>query len=102
MTEGLLVDQEALRAEVLDKYREVATSPSGSYHFHTERALANRLGYDVDALDSPPEEAELSTCTAMRSWPESPSEAPSCNRRRRASPGPAGQRGLRGARLPVQ
>ncbi|TMM20411.1 MAG: hypothetical protein E6G01_00485 [Actinobacteria bacterium] len=47
MTEELLVDPEALRAEVRDKYRQVAGAPDGNYHFHTGRALAARLGYEL-------------------------------------------------------
>ena len=40
-------------AEVRSKYREVATNPHGTFHFHTGRPLAARLGYEsvlVDAL----------------------------------------------------
>ncbi|MDP6706789.1 MAG: methyltransferase domain-containing protein [Alphaproteobacteria bacterium] len=40
------VDAEALREEVKAKYREVAAEPDGTYHFHTGRPLAARLGYD--------------------------------------------------------
>jgi SAM-dependent methyltransferase len=57
MTEDVLVDQEALRAEVRDKYRAVARDPHASYHFHTGRALAARLGYEPNVLDDLPEEA---------------------------------------------
>jgi SAM-dependent methyltransferase len=42
-----LPDAAALRAEVREKYRQVAADPSGSYHFLTGRALAERLGYDA-------------------------------------------------------
>jgi SAM-dependent methyltransferase len=48
------VDTARLRAEVRAKYREVAVDPGATYHFHTGRTLAARLGYDlatVDALD---------------------------------------------------
>src|SRR4051812_18782478 len=45
-SEELLVDPGALREQVMDKYREVAADPGGSFHFHTGRALAARLGYD--------------------------------------------------------
>jgi arsenite methyltransferase len=48
------VDGTALRAEVRDKYRQVATDPDGSYHFHTGRALAHRLGYDPAAVKALP------------------------------------------------
>jgi arsenite methyltransferase len=51
------VDSEALRAEVRAKYRQVAVDPGGSYHFHTGRALAERLGYDPDILGALPERA---------------------------------------------
>lgn len=40
-------DADALRDEVRKKYREVATDPHGSYHFHTGRPLAARLGYEA-------------------------------------------------------
>jgi SAM-dependent methyltransferase len=42
-----LPDAAALRAEVREKYRQVAADPGGSYHFHTGRRLAERLGYDA-------------------------------------------------------
>lgn len=48
------VDTDRLRAEVRAKYREVAVDPGATYHFHTGRTLAARLGYDlatIDALD---------------------------------------------------
>jgi arsenite methyltransferase len=51
-----LVDPEALRAQVREKYRAVASAPGATYHFHTGRPLAERLGYDgafVDALPDP-------------------------------------------------
>ena len=51
------VDAAALRAEVREKYRQVATDPAGSYHFHTGRALAARLGYDSAVLGGLPERA---------------------------------------------
>jgi arsenite methyltransferase len=57
MTEDLLVDSEALRAEVRDKYRQVAEAPDGSYHFHTGRSLAARLGYERSAVDGLPDSA---------------------------------------------
>lgn len=52
-----LVDLEALRLEVREKYREVAEDPTGDYHFHTGRAQAIRLGYPASPLDQLPEEA---------------------------------------------
>ena len=48
MADDLLVDPEALREQVREKYREVAVDPHRSYHFHTGRPLAARLGYDPD------------------------------------------------------
>jgi SAM-dependent methyltransferase len=57
MTETLPVDPERLRDEVRVKYREVATSPNATYHFHTGRVAAERLGYDTTVVDSLPERA---------------------------------------------
>jgi SAM-dependent methyltransferase len=53
----LAVDVEALRAEVREKYREVADDPNRSFHFHTGRGLAARLGYDQTAADALPDRA---------------------------------------------
>jgi arsenite methyltransferase len=44
--DDLLVDPEQLREQVRDKYRDVATDPNRTFHFHTGRPLAARLGYD--------------------------------------------------------
>jgi SAM-dependent methyltransferase len=55
--EQTLVDPEALRAEVRAKYRAVAVNPGRSYHFHTGRPLAARLGYDSVVTDALPDEA---------------------------------------------
>ena len=52
-----LVDVDRLRSEVRSKYREVAESPTASYHFHTGRAHALRLGYPADLLAQLPDEA---------------------------------------------
>ena len=49
MSNQLPVDPLALREEVKAKYRAVAIDPHGSYHFHTGRPLARRLGYDEAA-----------------------------------------------------
>lgn len=57
MTRELPVDPVALREEVKNKYREVAGNPSGSYHFHTGRPLARRLGYDMAQVDRLPDAA---------------------------------------------
>jgi len=56
-TPDLLVDPEALREQVKEKYREVASDPTRPYHFHTGRALAQRLGYEDDAVDALPDRA---------------------------------------------
>src|SRR5437868_4011779 len=57
MPEDLLVDPEALRAEVRGKYQAVALEPDAAYHFHTGRPLAARLGYDQAAVDALPDRA---------------------------------------------
>jgi arsenite methyltransferase len=57
MAEAVLVDAEALREQVKDKYRAVATDPHGSFHFHTGRTLAARLGYEPDVVDALPDPA---------------------------------------------
>jgi arsenite methyltransferase len=57
MAEDLLVDPEALREQVRDKYREVAVDPHRTFHFHTGRPLAARLGYDDAAVDALPDRA---------------------------------------------
>lgn len=53
----LLVEPDELRRQVRDKYREVATEPQRSFHFHTGRALAARLGYDPSTVDALPDRA---------------------------------------------
>src|SRR5690348_5150096 len=57
MSEGLPVDALALREEVKAKYRAVAVDPHGSYHFHTGRPLARRLGYDEAVVAVLPDRA---------------------------------------------
>lgn len=57
MTEALPIDAEQLREEVRVKYREVANAPDATYHFHTGRVAAERLGYDTTLLDSLPARA---------------------------------------------
>lgn len=52
-----LVDADALRREVQEKYREVAADPTAEYHFHTGRAHALRMGYPENSLDQLPDEA---------------------------------------------
>lgn len=51
------VDPAALREEVKSKYREVAENPHGSFHFHTGRRLARRLGYDMSVVGAMPDSA---------------------------------------------
>lgn len=51
------VDPDALREEVRSKYREVAVAPNASYHFHTGRPLAKRLGYADEIIDPMPDAA---------------------------------------------
>jgi len=57
MTEALPVDTEQLREEVQSKYRGVAAAPNATYHFHTGRVAARRLGYDMSVVDFLPERA---------------------------------------------
>ena len=57
MSDGLPVDPRALREEVKAKYRAVAVDPHGSYHFHTGRARARRLGYDEAVVAALPDRA---------------------------------------------
>ncbi|MFD2091450.1 methyltransferase domain-containing protein [Blastococcus deserti] len=56
-TSDVLVDAVALRDQVREKYRAVATDPAGHFHFHTGRDLARRLGYDPDAVSGLPDRA---------------------------------------------
>ncbi|MDI5934542.1 methyltransferase domain-containing protein [Halomonas kalidii] len=48
------VDRRELEARVKAMYREVAETPEGDFHFEMGRALAERLGYDPNALDRIP------------------------------------------------
>jgi SAM-dependent methyltransferase len=57
MAQDLLVDSDALREQVRGKYREVALDPGASFHFHTGRALASRLGYESAAVGALPDRA---------------------------------------------
>jgi arsenite methyltransferase len=54
---GVMVDPDALRDEVRKKYREVAVDPHATYHFHTGRPLARRLGYEDAIVDPLPDSA---------------------------------------------
>jgi SAM-dependent methyltransferase len=51
------VDPDTLREQVREKYREVAVDPGHTFHFHTGRPLAARLGYDVNVVDVLPDRA---------------------------------------------
>jgi arsenite methyltransferase len=55
--DDVLVDPEQLREQVRDKYREVAVEPHATFHFHTGRRLAARLGYDGTIVDALPDRA---------------------------------------------
>jgi arsenite methyltransferase len=57
MAESGAIDAAALRTDVRNKYREVALDPHGSFHFHTGRPLAARLGYDSSTVDALPDAA---------------------------------------------
>ena len=57
MSTELAVDAVALREEVKNKYRDVASNPHGDYHFHTGKPLASRLGYDRAMVDALPDAA---------------------------------------------
>jgi SAM-dependent methyltransferase len=57
MSEELVVDPEALREQVREKYRDVALKPDATFHFHTGRPLAARLGYEAAAVDALPDRA---------------------------------------------
>ena len=63
MSEEVMVDEDALREQVREKYREVATDPGREYHFHTGRPLAARLGYDAAVVDNLPD------CSSIRRQP---------------------------------
>jgi SAM-dependent methyltransferase len=57
MSDALPVDAVALRNEVSAKYRGVAVNPHGTFHFHTGRPLARRLGYDEAVVARMPDSA---------------------------------------------
>ena len=57
MAQDLPVDPGALREQVRGKYRDVALDPGASFHFHTGRALASRLGYETSEVDALPDQA---------------------------------------------
>ncbi len=53
----ITVDPRILREQVKAKYREVALERQATYHFHTGRPLAARLGYDAEAVARLPDAA---------------------------------------------
>jgi SAM-dependent methyltransferase len=57
IADEVIVDAEALRDQVREKYREVALEPEREFHFHTGRPLAKRLGYDQALVDALPDAA---------------------------------------------
>ena len=57
MTNTPIIDIQVLRGQVRDKYRAVAVDPDATYHFHTGRSAAARLGYDPAIVDALPERA---------------------------------------------
>ena len=57
MAQDLPVNPDALREQVRGKYREVAADPGASFHFHTGRGLASRLGYEPAEVDALPDRA---------------------------------------------
>jgi arsenite methyltransferase len=57
MAQDQPVDPDALREQVRGKYRDVALDPGASFHFHTGRALARRLGYETSVVDALPDQA---------------------------------------------
>ena len=57
MALDLPVDPDTLRERVRGKYREVALDPGASFHFHTGRGLASRLGYEAGEVDALPDRA---------------------------------------------
>jgi arsenite methyltransferase len=57
MSKSTPVDIDDLREAVKDKYREVAIDPHGTFHFHTGRPLAKRLGYDDAVVAALPDKA---------------------------------------------
>ncbi len=51
------LDTADLEQKVKNMYRDVALNPTGEYHFEMGRALAEKLGYEKEDLDSIPSEA---------------------------------------------
>jgi SAM-dependent methyltransferase len=57
MAVDLLVDPDALRDQVREKYRDVAVEPHRTFHFHVGRVNAARLGYDAALAGALPDRA---------------------------------------------
>lgn len=57
MSVKTIVDTNTLREKVKEKYREVALTPHGDFHFHTGRPLAAKLGYDENLTATFPDSA---------------------------------------------
>jgi arsenite methyltransferase len=57
MGDDAALEGDALRAQVKEKYRQVAVAPHARYSFHTGRALAARLGYDPGTVAALPDAA---------------------------------------------
>src|SRR5258708_2114080 len=55
--QDLLVDPVALPRQLRGKYREVAVAPGASFHFHTGRGLASRLGSEAGGVGALPDRA---------------------------------------------
>ena len=72
--EHIAVDAELLRAEVRQKYKEVAVDPHGEFHFHTGRHLAARLGYPDPIVDGLPDFAVESFAGVANPFSASPIE----------------------------
>ena len=45
------VNAAELEQKVKNMYRDVALFPKGEYHFELGRALAEKLGYEIECLD---------------------------------------------------
>jgi SAM-dependent methyltransferase len=57
MSDATIVNTEVLRGQVREKYRAVAIEPDATFHFHTGRSHARRLGYDESIVASLPDRA---------------------------------------------
>jgi SAM-dependent methyltransferase len=57
MSDATIVNTEVLRDQVREKYRAVAIEPDATFHFHTGRSHASRLGYDESIVATLPDRA---------------------------------------------